>query len=361
MNKIYNLIAILVVTLGFAQIPAGYYNSATGTGYTLKTQLYTKISPHTVISYGSGLWNLYQSTDALPTGKVWDIYSSCVFTFGTGTGGNQDQGLGGTAECQFFNKEHTFPKSWFGGVAGTPMYSDAFHVMPTDKYDNGLRGNLAYGIVGTANYTSSNGTKRGNNVAVGAPSTTVFEPADEYKGDIARNYFYMATCYEDLVAGWENNNSNGAEFLDGTNTRVFEGWSLKMLYAWHLADPVSAKETARNNAVYAAQHNRNPFIDHPEYVWAIWGPAITLATNSFDQLATISIYPNPSNDHRINIQSPISLDEIDLITINGQIIQRIKKPAFEDNRFTMENLPEGFYLIKLISDNQSVTKKVMVN
>lgn len=359
MKKIYSYIAILLFTISFSQIPQGYYDNATGTGYTLKTQLFNIINQHNVVSYSPGLWNLYTTTDARADGKVWDIYTTCNFTFGTGTGGNQDQGSGGTAECQFFNKEHTFPKSWFGGVSGTPMYSDAFHVMPTDKKVNGNRGNLAYGIVGTASFTSSNGCKIGNNIAPSGPAMTVFEPADEYKGDIARNYFYMATCYEDLIAGWENYNSNGAAFLDGTNTRVYEQWALSMLYSWHLADPVSTKEINRNNAVYAVQANRNPFIDHPEWVNVIWGTSLSTSIATFS--AGIAVYPNPTNNHTISIGSATPIDDIQLITINGQIIQEIKKPVFNNATYTLENLPQGFYFLKLTSNDNSITKKISVN
>ena len=275
MKKPYLLFCLFFSILSYSQIPAGYYNSATSNGYSLKTQLFNIINPHTVVSYSPGLWNLYPTSDVKSDGKVWDIYTNCNFTFGTGPGGNQDQGLGGTSECQFYNREHTFPKSWFGGASGTPMYSDAFHVMPADKKVNGLRGNIAYGIVGNATYTSSNGSKIGNNIASNGPSLTVFEPADEYKGDVARNYFYMATCYENRIASWENLNSNGAAFLDGTNTRVFEQWSLDMLYRWHIADPVSQKEINRNNAIYAIQNNRNPYIDRPEWVYTIWGASLS--------------------------------------------------------------------------------------
>lgn len=370
MKKIYAIFWLLVAVTGFSQemqpafgvntIPPGYYSTATGTGYVLKTQLYNKIHSHTELSYTPGLWNAYPSTDKRADGKVWDIYSNCNFTFGSvASGGNQDNGTGGTAECQLYNREHTFPKSWFNN--GTPMYSDLFHVMPTDKKDNGLRGNYAYGVVGTATYTSSNGTKMGDNIAPNGPAMVVFEPADEFKGDVARNYFYMATCYENVVATWQNNNPNGAVFLDGTNARVFAQWSLDMLYSWHIQDPVSAKEIARNDAVYAIQGNRNPFIDHPEYVYSIWGQALSLSVQNFNLLSAVKIYPNPSNDHRVNIQTDVVLDEIDLININGQIVQQIKKPAMQSNTYVVEGLPQGFYFLKLTSDNQSVTKKVVLN
>lgn len=373
MKKIYTSLLLLFVAVGFTQsqttqsintIPAGYYSTATGTGYTLKTQLYNKIHTHTVLSYTPGLWQSYPTTDARPDGKVWDIYSSCNFVFGTvANGGNQDNGTGGNTECQLYNREHTFPKSWFNDTS-SPMYTDLFHVMPTDKKDNGARGNLAYGIVGTTiSLTTSNGSKIGNNITPNAPAitalATVFEPADEYKGDVARNYFYMATCYENIIAGWKENNPSGSGFLDGTNNKVFQQWSLDMLYAWHIQDPVSAKEIARNDAVYGIQGNRNPFIDHPEYVQVIWGAV--LSVKNFDAFASVTVFPNPSNDHRVNIQSEVALDQIELVNINGQIVQQIKKPVAQNNTYTLNNLPQGFYFVKLTADNQTAVKKVIVN
>jgi endonuclease I len=360
MKHFFTFLTFLICINCFAQIPQGYYNNATGTGYTLKTQLFNIINTHTIVSYSPGLWNLYALSDVKADGKVWDIYTACSFTFGTGPGGNQDQGTGGTSECQYFNREHTFPKSWFGGVAGTAMYSDAFHVMPTDKKVNGLRGNYAYGVVGNnVTYASSNGCKIGNNIAPNGPSLVVFEPADEYKGDIARNYFYMATCYEDQIASWKNYNSNGTAFLDGTNTRVYELWSLNMLYGWHIADPVSRKEEDRNNAIYGVQGNRNPFIDHPEWVYTIWGSS--LSNSNFNFLEVVSIYPNPTSNGSIAINTNSTIDAIQVISVNGQIINEIKNPVKLNETYALENLPKGFYLLKLTSNNTSVTKKISVN
>lgn len=361
MKKFYSLFTLnLFVICCFAQAPAGYYDSATGTGYALKTQLYSIIAPHTELTYTPGLWDLYYTSDVRADGKVWDIYSNCNFIFGRFdvTGGNQDDGTGGTVECQKYNREHTFPKSWFAN--GTPMFSDAFHVMPTDKKDNSMRGNLAYGKVGTATFTTSNGSKIGNCIAPNYPYTLqVFEPADEYKGDVARNYFYMATCYQNVISSWQTIQANGDTVLDGTSDKVFEQWYLDLMYSWHIADPVSSKETNRNNAVYAVQGNRNPFIDHPEWVFKIWGSVLKLS--DFDKLANISIYPNPTNNNKIEIQTDIVLDEIDLINTNGQLIQVIKKPAAKNQTYTLENLPQGFYFLKMTSDNQSTTKSIIVN
>ncbi len=361
MKKTHLLFALLFTIINYSQIPTGYYNSATGTGYSLKTQLKNIIYPHTTLVYGSGLWNLYPSSDVRPNGKVWDIYTTCDFTFGTvANGGQQDDGTSGTAECQRFNKEHTFPKSWFGAVSTSQMYSDAFHVMPADKKVNGVRGNLAYGLVGNASFTSSNGTKIGNCIAPNYPySLNVIEPSNELKGDIARNYFYMATCYQDFIGSWQTIAPDGDTVLDGSNDKVFEQWYLELMYNWNVADPVSQKEIDRNNAIYAAQRNRNPYIDHPEWVYTVW--ATELSNSSFDFSSGVSVFPNPTNNHTITIGTTAIIDDIQLISINGQLIQEIKKPVSANATYTLENLPEGFYFLKFSSNNNSITKKISVN
>ena len=116
------------------------------------------------------------------------------------------------------------------------------------------------------------------------------------------------------------------------------------------------------------QGNRNPFIDNPYLATVIWGgpvaenrwPNIFLSTEDFT-FASVSIYPNPTNNQRINIETEQVLDEIQLININGQLMQQIKNPNAQNNTYTLENLPSGFYFLKLTSENHSTTKKVIVN
>lgn len=281
--RLFLLILLLVNTGIFAQIPAGYYNTANGlSGAALKTALYNKISPHTNRTYDD-LWTDFQSTDIKSNGKVWDMYSNCDFTFFV----NQDNGTGGTSECQKYNREHSFPKSWFGGEV-SPMYTDLFHLIPTDKFVNNARGSYAYGQVSNPSQTFSNGGKIGNNSYGGTYTGVVYEPADEYKGDLARNYFYMVTCYQNQVASWENNDANGNAMLNGTSYPCFETWAINLLLSWHNADPVSQKEIDRNNDVYAIQNNRNPYIDHPEYISYIWGGANPLSTEPSNYPANFS-------------------------------------------------------------------------
>jgi len=203
---------------------------------------------------------MYYSSDVAPNGKVWDMYSSTSadgttasywFTLGT----SQDTGSG-SAEGLFYNREHSWPKSTF---QETPdAYADGHHIVPTDKIVNGQRSNFAYGEVGAASWSSMNGSMLGSAAAGLGFSGTVFEPVDAYKGDFARMHFYMAVrYYEDpdfLSCDWA-----------GAGAKL-KTWYDDMLRDWALADPVSAKETARNAAVQAHQGNRNPFIDYPELI-----------------------------------------------------------------------------------------------
>ena len=248
------------LTLGFfisalaltAQIPNGYYNAANGmTGDELKVALHNIIKGHHVVSYG-GLLNAFAYTDCKPNGKIWDIYSNYEYSLSGNCGEYEQEG-----DC--WNREHTWPQSWFNEQT-TPR-SDLFHVYPTDGYVNGQRSNYPYGEVNNPTYTSGNGSKLGSCVTSGY-SGKVFEPIDEYKGDIARSYFYMSVRYYSEDSGWGTSGmTNKSEILP---------WAMTMLLRWSDADPVSDKEIARNNAVYGYQNNRNPFIDHPEYARMIW-------------------------------------------------------------------------------------------
>ena len=238
----------------WAQIPNGYYNNANGkTGDELKVALHNIIKGHHVVSYG-GLLNAFAYTDCKPNGKIWDIYSNYEYSLDGNCGEYIQEG-----DC--WNREHTWPQSWFNEQT-TPR-SDLFHVYPTDGFVNGQRSNYPYGEVNNPIYTSGNGSKLGNCVTSGY-SGKVFEPIDEYKGDIARSYFYMSVRYYSEDSEWGTSNmTNKSEILP---------WAMTMLLRWSDEDPVSDKEIARNNAVYGYQNNRNPFIDHPEYARMIWDP-----------------------------------------------------------------------------------------
>ena len=245
-----------------AQAPANYYQSAIGKKEReLKTALYNIVKDHTVLSYTPGLWNAYKDTDAKSDGTVWDMYSSISrFTFGV----DQDSGSGGTTEGDKYNREHSFPQEWFNGKS--PMKTDLYHVYPTDKLVNNKRGSYPFGETNGESYKSAGNFSKLGRCTYPGYSGTVFEPNDEYKGDFARSYFYMVTCYEDKVSGWNS------EMLNNTSYPAFTTWAMNLLLEWNRKDPVSKKETDRNNMVYSEyQHNRNPFIDYPQLAEHIWG------------------------------------------------------------------------------------------
>ncbi len=266
-----------------AQPPAGYYNAATGQSCAgLKTALKNIITTGHVNQGYSALWAQYLVSDVKPrevgTGSanvIWDIYSDNPagvdpynFTPGTGPGGQQDQGSGGTSEGQFYNREHSVPLSWHSGSTSSFSGSDYHHVFPTDKKVNAERANWPYGKVATATWTSMNGSKLGPSAIAGITGT-VFEPRDEYKGDVARAFLYFVTRYENDMPAWGSNSDASQAFEPNTFPSVDIEY-LRLMIQWHNQDPVSQKEIDRNNAGYTYQGNRNPFVDFPQYVGQVW-------------------------------------------------------------------------------------------
>jgi endonuclease I len=243
-------------------------------GMALRQALHDLIKGHTQISY-AGLYNEYPITDAKPENIVWDMYSDIpggtpAYTFNYAS--NQTCGnYSGEGDC--FNREHSWPQSWFNS-ASVPS-SDLFNVYPTDGYVNNRRANYNYANVGSASWTSSNGSKVGTCSYPGF-SGTVFEPINTYKGDLARSNMYVSVRYYTEDASWSTS--------DGTNKSDLLPWYANQLYDWSIADGVSEKEINRNTAVYGIQHNRNPFIDHPEFAAEIWktdmAPAVVSVTGT---------------------------------------------------------------------------------
>ena len=266
MKKIYSALLFLFLSVASAQAPSGYYSTATGTGYTLKTQLYNVIKGHTDQGY-AGLWTTYATSDRDHQNEndntIFDLYSenqngADPYNYVLTT--NQCGTYAVEGDC--YNREHVIPQSTFNSAA--PMVSDAHFIPPTDGKVNGIRSSFPHGNVATASTTTLNGSKLGTS-AVSGYTGTVFEPAPAFKGDIARMYFYFATRYENTVAGYP------FAMFNGSSNQVFTTSFLNVLLSWHANDPVSAREIERNNAIYARQGNRNPFIDNPSYVAAIWG------------------------------------------------------------------------------------------
>ncbi len=267
------LILIVLSTINtLAQIPTNYYDSAVGlSGYTLKSELHSIITNgHSDQGYDA-LYDGYVTTDSdnyyENDGSVLDMYSEnpsgtdpYYYTHNnlTCTGG-----LNYDSENDCYNREHIVPQSVFSSQ--NPMQGDIHQVVPSDGYVNNRRSNYAFGEISSASWTSMNGSKVGSNT-YGSYTGTVFEPIDEFKGDIARMLFYFATRYETQVDSWSHT------MFNGTEDQVFADWFLDMLLEWHTNDPVHQRELDRNQAAYDYQGNANPFIDHPEWVNTIWNP-----------------------------------------------------------------------------------------
>lgn len=256
---------------------------------------------------------------------------------------------GGGATCEW-NREHTYAKS-----LGTPNLgeagpgADAHHLRAADVQRNSDRGSKKY-FAGT-----------GNSYGTG----TNWYPGDEWKGDVARMMMYMYLRYGNQCL--PKNVATGVINASDTNM-------INLLLQWNAEDPVSQYEDNRNTYLGNSsnsygQGNRNPFIDNPYLATLIWGgqvaenrwPNIYLATPAFNLADDLAVYPNPSNDHRVYISTEIQLDEIQLITINGQIMQQIKNPAVINNSYSIDNIPQGFYILRITANEQTVVKKVIVN
>jgi endonuclease I len=354
MKKIIFALFLLFPCVTFAQ-PPGYYSTAAGlSGQPLRQALRNIIRPHTVLSYTPGLWSAYSTTDRKPSGKLWDVYSDIPggtpayeYTMVIDQCGSTSP----SAEHSCYNREHTWPQSKF--ASDTPMQNDLFIVYPTDYYVNFKRGNLPYGKVGTATYTSTNGSKIGNNVYPGAPSGNCFEPIDSFKGDLARNYFYVSTCYR--------NDSGRFSTWEIATLVSLKPWSAQMLLEWHHLDPVSKKEIDRNNAVYALQNNRNPFIDHPEYADCIWGTGTCTTTGLVESTVQqdVQIFPNPTTSNvTVAIPSNSEQASIAIYSIAGQLLGSYSVSG--SAVIPTNHLPQGIYIVAVTSPSFSVTKRLIV-
>ena len=261
-----------------ASLPT-YYEDINGKSGKSLFDAVQKVTKEGYTSLGyDGLWGAFKTTDKKTNGKVWDMYSDCSWTFGS------DQCGSYSSECDCYNREHSIPKSWFGGSTSGPG-CDIFHLVPTDGKVNGVRSNYAFGEVSSASYTYDGAKKGsaksitiigGNTIAGNAGTTiscsgTVFEPRDEYKGDFARGY--MGSLLK-----WAGDKS----FTTGEGSKIFTTsfssgsfgltqYGVALLMKWHRQDPVSQKEIDRNNGIQQTQGNRNPFIDYPYLAEYIWG------------------------------------------------------------------------------------------
>ena len=218
------LLALLFALTAWAEMPKNYYANAIGKhDEALMTALEGIINAHSELSYNY-LWKAFNNTDEGSDGYYIDMYSTCKYNYNSTHVGNA------TYVGQGINREHSFPKSWFGGEVA-PMFTDLTMIIPTDAYVNQRRSNNPYGVcAGGITYVNEDlgvtmlgkvGTSTYNGY-----TQTVFEPDDEYKGDFARIYFYMVTCYKSLVENWPG---CGQLDYESNGYKAFSDWSLQLL------------------------------------------------------------------------------------------------------------------------------------
>ncbi len=333
MNKHITILLLFFSFAGLAQIPDGYYDEAEGlTGNDLKSALHYIIDNHEEYSYNDLRDFILKNTDEDPnnSNNVILLYtgrSQAKSTFG---GGAND-----------WNREHVWAKS-HGDFGNTPPAgTDAHHIRPTDASVNSSRGNLDFDMGGTP-LTEAPGCKKDGDS---------FEPRDEVKGDVARMLFYMAVRYEggDGVAD--------LELVDHVNTYPNpEHGKLQKLLDWHLMDPPNEFELNRHEVIFSYQENRNPFVDHPEYVELIWGDPNATVEN---ETLIINIYPNPVTSS-LNIEYFNGEDlKYSIISVDGK---KIKEGITHSGNNTLEinSLKQGLYLILLRNDNNNIVYQYKV-
>jgi endonuclease I len=364
------LLSFTLISLAQQGAPASpYYNGFnwTLTGTNLKDALTTKITTtHTNELTYPQAENALRFTDLDPTDatntNVLMVYgyspNICVYVdnndFGTSADAtfhrsrNKNADVSASNQCAW-NREHIFAQALANPPLGQIGPGADAHMLRTCDVDrNTARGNRLY-----ASGTGNSGTAGAN-----------WYPGDEWKGDVARILMYMYLHY-------------GTQCLPtavtfGT-TAPSDANMPNLLLQWNAEDPISLYEDRRNTYLgnvsnTYGQGNRNPFIDNPYLATVIWGgpvaqnrwPTIFLETSRFNLANAVSVYPNPSTDI-VNISSEVTIDKIEIITINGQILQQVKKPLFDNSIYSIYNLPKGFYFFKLSSDTNSVTKKIMIN
>lgn len=366
MNKFYTLAALLTTGFIFAQAgapAAPYYNGFNWnqTGMALKNALATKItSTHTKTLSYDGAEEAIRIVDLDPAdashNNVLLIYGFSNNICPSGSADDNDhrrrnkESDGAGASCQW-NREHTYAKSLGDPDLGTSgPGADAHHLRASDVQRNGDRGSEKFAA----------GSGNSHDV-----TTATWYPGDEWKGDIARMMMYMYLRYGNRCLP----KNVGVGTITATDSNM-----INLFLQWNAEDPVSAVEDQRNTYLGNAnnqygQGNRNPFIDNPYLATRIWGgpmaenrwPSVILANETFDLLAGVSVYPNPTNDRRINIESDVTLDAIEIVTTSGQLLRTINNPIAQGTTYTIEDLPQGFYFLKLNAENQSATRKIIVN
>ena len=304
------LLPAMAVSAGYNQ---SYYKAMDGKREReLKAAAKQCVQKHTMLEYYE-LPNYWQYSDVYPelysgSKRWWDMYSDAIYLIRAGQSGKS------SFSANKMQREHSVPKSWWkqaGSVEYTPAYSDMWNLYPSDGAANQAKLNYPLGPVQSASY--NNGvTKVGTTRSgFGGGSAYVFEPGDEYKGDFARAFFYMATVYDDI--NWVIN-----YMFQKNDYPTLRDWAFNMLLDWARQDPVSQKEIDRNNVVEQYQGNRNPFVDFPELAEYIWG---TRTSETFYLSEQEGSDPTPPITGDPEITQPVNGESLDFgqIAVGGAL------------------------------------------
>lgn len=352
-----NLLSILLTffLLSHSQVQEYYQTIEGKIGAEIKTELHRIIAKDTAnnLSYGSGSerrtwYGFYMADRDEKTNYVLDMYSDIKREFPNDYVDRNYPGFG-----QELHIEHSFPKSWWHGHTWA-AYKDLYHLYPADGPTNNSKSNNPLGIViGTP--VRDNGVSKTGKSNINGYNGNVFEPADEYKGDFARSYFYVVTAYENYANYWDS------PMLTNTTYPVWQDWAVELLLDWHQNDPVSDKELKRIESVYKIQKNRNPFIDYPELTEYIWGDKTDVAwsfvSNSIEVLdkLAISIYPNPASSYITLLNHPENA-VFEIYTMLGNKLLS----GVADQQIDVSMLQDGYYILVLQVDTRRISLPVVI-
>lgn len=292
-----------VCTSADAVYKQGYYDKMDGKKKeALKAAAKECVEWHTRLVY-TDLPNYWQYSDVYPDlydgcKRWWDMYSDNIYLIRPG------QNARSSFSANKMQREHSVPKSWWkknGDVEYTPAYSDMWNLFPSDGPANQAKLNYPLGLCKSTTFNNGVSKVGPAQTGYGGGSGNVFEPADEYKGDFARSFFYMAMVYDDLP--WVVN------YMYRQNSwPTLQPWAYEMLLQWSRADKVSQKEIDRNDEVEKSQGNRNPFVDFPELAEYIWGTRTNEVFYIKDQGGSVT--PPITGDPVIN--RPVNGSALDL-------------------------------------------------
>ena len=327
MKKMYHYMLLALFSLGTcltatAAAPSTYYNNAKNkSDQALMTALHNIIKGHTKRSYDQ-LKTDFKTTDCNGS-IIIDRYSDSQFTYGTDFCGTYNS----VGDC--YNREHSIPNSWWGGLESDTAYTDLHHLFPVDGWVNAERGNNPFG-------NCSNGSPRGTGKLGTCTFTgyngTVFEVADEYKGDFARVYFYFATRYMTRISSYTS--GTGSVVFTSSSYLCLTNWAINQLLEWHRNDPVSTLETTRNDKVYGIQRNRNPFVDYPELVEYIWGNKKGQTWPSGGSSTTPTL-TSPANGSTVNVGTNTGNGVSKTISVKGSNLTQALTISVSGTGFTV--------------------------